>query len=46
MYPAIRNDDITKRNNLRLTVAYQGEHRLTEGESAHAAVASAVLAFD
>ncbi len=46
LYPAIGNEVVAKRDDLRVTVAYQGEHRVTEGESAHAAVASVVLGFE
>ena len=45
VYPVIQNINPSKRNDLRLTLAYQGEHRLTEGESAHAAVATAIVRF-
>ena len=44
-YPAIANADSSKRANVRINVAYQGEHRVTEGESAHAAEAAVVVAF-
>ncbi|MEZ4236570.1 MAG: porin [Myxococcota bacterium] len=33
------------RDAIRLTFVYQGEHRVTEGETAHGAVAAAVLTF-
>ena len=45
LYPALGHPDPARRNDMRLTIAYQGEHRLTEGESAHAGVLSGVLRF-
>ncbi|HHO50513.1 MAG TPA: hypothetical protein ENK18_06465 [Deltaproteobacteria bacterium] len=45
IYPAFGNEDESLRDNVRMSFVYQGEHRLTEGESAHGAVASLILGF-
>lgn len=45
LYPAITSEDPDQRDAVRITVAYQGEHRLTEGESAHQGVAAMLLRF-
>jgi hypothetical protein len=43
VYPAF--GDEASRDDVRLSFVYQGEHRVTEGETAHGAVAAAVLQF-
>ena len=45
LYPALRTAEGALRQDIRVTLVYQGEHRLTEGESAHGAVAALVLGF-
>lgn len=45
VYPAFGSEDVDQRDDIRMTFVYQGEHRLTEGETAHGAVASLVLRF-
>ncbi|MBX2797253.1 MAG: hypothetical protein KTR31_06295 [Myxococcales bacterium] len=45
LYGAFRSPDPDRRDDLRLTLAYQGEHRVTEGESAHGATAAVLLRF-
>lgn len=45
LYPAIRSEDAAQREALRITFAYAGEHRLTEGETAHSGTAALLLRF-
>ena len=45
VYPALGAGPEARRNALRLTLVYQGEHRITEGESAHGAVGALVLRY-